>query len=68
MSHISNEKKNLNRLAGEFFAAGKLLKREAARDIGQYMVRASLPVNVLGVYVLLPDPLWCADVVSTYTM
>lgn len=28
--------------------------REAARDIGQYAVRASLPVDVLGVYVLLP--------------
>lgn len=31
--------------------------REAARDIGQYAVRASLPVDVLGVYVLLPDAL-----------
>ena len=31
--------------------------REAARDIGQYAVRPSLPVDVLGVYVLLPDTL-----------
>jgi len=31
--------------------------REAARDIGQYAVRASLPVDVIGVYVLLPDAL-----------
>ena len=31
--------------------------REAARDVGQYAVRASLPVDVLGVYVLLPDTL-----------
>src|SRR5690606_20062762 len=31
--------------------------REAARDIGQYAVRASLPVDVVGVYVLLPDAL-----------
>ncbi|MFO1432813.1 MAG: SNF2-related protein [Candidatus Competibacteraceae bacterium] len=31
--------------------------REAARDVGQYTVRASLPVDVLGVYVLLPDAL-----------
>lgn len=31
--------------------------REAARDIGQYAVRPSLPVDVLGVYVLLPDAL-----------
>ena len=29
--------------------------REAARDVGQYAVRPSLPVDVLGVYVLLPD-------------
>jgi hypothetical protein len=29
--------------------------REAARDIGQYTVRPSLPVDVLGVYVLLPE-------------
>jgi len=31
--------------------------REAARDIGQYAVRASLPVDVLGIYVLSPDAL-----------
>ncbi|MCC7079765.1 MAG: hypothetical protein IT530_03765 [Burkholderiales bacterium] len=31
--------------------------REAARDTGQYAVRASLPVDVLGVYVLLSDAL-----------
>lgn len=31
--------------------------REAARDIGQYAVRPSLPVDVLGVYVLLPESL-----------
>lgn len=31
--------------------------REAARDVGQYAVRACLPVDVLGVYVLLPDEL-----------
>lgn len=29
--------------------------REAARDVGQYSVRPSLPVDVVGVYVLLPD-------------
>ncbi|MCX8098155.1 MAG: DEAD/DEAH box helicase [Casimicrobiaceae bacterium] len=29
--------------------------REAARDIGQYVVRPHLPVDVLGVYVLLPE-------------
>ena len=31
--------------------------REAARDIGQYDVCACLPVDVMGVYVLLPDAL-----------
>jgi hypothetical protein len=29
--------------------------REAARDVGQYSVSACLPVDVMGVYVLLPD-------------
>jgi hypothetical protein len=50
----------LERLASE--RANALLAdhrrvREAARDTGQYAVRASLPVDVLGVYVLLPDAL-----------
>lgn len=31
--------------------------REAARDIGQYSVQACLPVDVIGVYVLLPSAL-----------
>lgn len=31
--------------------------REAARDVGQYSVKACLPVDVMGVYVLLPDAL-----------
>ena len=31
--------------------------REAARDVGQYSVQACLPVDVMGVYVLLPDSL-----------
>ncbi|WON72910.1 helicase-related protein [Nitrosospira sp. Is2] len=31
--------------------------REAARDVGQYSVNACLPVDVMGVYVLLPDAL-----------
>ncbi|PTQ79808.1 SNF2 domain-containing protein [Nitrosospira multiformis] len=31
--------------------------REAARDVGQYSVTACLPVDVIGVYVLLPDAL-----------
>ncbi len=31
--------------------------REAARDVGQYQVTPCLPVDVVGVYVLLPDSL-----------
>lgn len=31
--------------------------REAARDVGQYSVEPCLPVDVIGVYVLLPDSL-----------
>jgi hypothetical protein len=31
--------------------------REAARDVGQYSVSACLPVDVMGVYVLLPGSL-----------
>ena len=31
--------------------------REAARDVGQYSVNACLPVDVMGVYVLLPNAL-----------
>ena len=31
--------------------------REAARDVGQYSVKACLPVDIIGVYVLLPDAL-----------
>jgi len=31
--------------------------REAARDVGQYNVQPCLPVDVIGVYVLLPDSL-----------
>ncbi|MFV8781903.1 helicase-related protein [Microbulbifer sp. SA54] len=31
--------------------------REAARDVGQYSIKACLPVDVIGVYVLLPDAL-----------
>lgn len=31
--------------------------REAARDIGQYSVTPCMPVDVIGVYVLLPDAL-----------
>ena len=31
--------------------------REAARDVGQYSVTPCLPVDIIGIYVLLPDAL-----------
>ncbi len=31
--------------------------RQAARDVGQYSVAPCLPLDVIGVYVLLPDSL-----------
>ena len=31
--------------------------RKAAKDVGQYSVKACLPVDIIGVYVLLPDAL-----------
>ena len=31
--------------------------REAARDVGHYSVSPCLPVDLIGVYVLLPDGL-----------
>lgn len=50
----------LEQLANE--RAQKLLSdhkrvREAARDVGQYSVSACLPVDLIGVYVLLPNAL-----------
>ncbi len=58
LDFLVTQKRVLDALATERAAA--LLAdhrrvREAARDVGQYAVRASLPVDVLGVYVLLPD-------------
>jgi superfamily II DNA or RNA helicase len=60
LDFLEGERAVLERLATD--RANALLAdhrrvREAARDIGQYAVRASLPVDVLGVYVLLPDAL-----------
>jgi superfamily II DNA or RNA helicase len=60
LSFLGAERTVLERLATD--RANALLAdhrrvREAARDIGQYAVRASLPVDVLGVFVLLPDGL-----------
>lgn len=51
---------DLERLAqarAEALLADHRRVREAARDIGSYSVRACLPVDVMGAYVLLPDKL-----------
>jgi hypothetical protein len=60
LSFLGAERAVLERLATD--RANALLAdhrrvREAARDIGQYAVRPSLPVDMLGVFVLLPDGL-----------
>lgn len=57
---LQNQRHKLEQLAEE--RAQVLLSdhqrvREAARDIGQYSVTACLPVDVIGVYVLLPESL-----------
>jgi hypothetical protein len=60
LAFLTAQQAVLERLAAE--RADALLAdhrrvREASRDVGQYVVRPNLPVDVLGVYVLLPDAL-----------
>ncbi|WP_031430761.1 helicase-related protein [Methylomicrobium agile] len=47
----------LARLRSEALLADHQRVREAARDVGQYSIAPCLPVDVIGVYVLLPDAL-----------
>lgn len=47
----------LARERAEVLLADHSRVREAAKDIGQYSVEPCLPVDVIGVYVLLPDAL-----------
>jgi superfamily II DNA or RNA helicase len=47
----------LAQLRSEALLADHQRVREAARDIGQYSIAPCLPVDVIGVYVLLPDAL-----------
>ena len=50
----------LEEIAGqraEMLLADHRRVREAAQDTGSYRVKACLPVDVMGVYVLLPDEL-----------
>ena len=49
--------KTLAEQRAEMLLADHQRVREAARDVGQYSVSACLPVDVMGVYVLLPDSL-----------
>ncbi len=60
LDFLHNQQERLHSIAGE--RAQVLLEdhrrvREAARDVGQYSVQPCLPVDVIGVYVLLPDAL-----------
>ncbi|MGH6820043.1 MAG: helicase, partial [Methylocella sp.] len=47
----------LARTRAEALLADHRRVREAARDVGQYSVTPCLPVDIIGVYVLLPDAL-----------
>lgn len=60
LSFIDGQQAHLESLAKE--RAEALLEdhrrvRQAARDVGNYTVRPCLPVDIIGVYVLLPDSL-----------
>ncbi len=60
LDFLHSQQERLHSIAGE--RAQALLEdhrrvREAARDVGQYNVQPCLPVDVIGVYVLLPDAL-----------
>jgi hypothetical protein len=60
LDFMQSQQTKLDQLASE--RAETLLNdhsqvRKAARDVGQYCVKACLPVDIIGVYVLLPDAL-----------
>ena len=60
LDFLQNHPQQLQALAtqrAEALLADHQRVREAARDVGQYSVSACLPVDVMGVYVLLPDSL-----------
>jgi len=60
LDFLQNHPQQLQTLAqarAETLLADHQRVREAARDVGQYSVSACLPVDVMGVYVLLPDAL-----------
>lgn len=60
LQFLAQHPQQLNALAQEraqTLLADHRRVREAARDVGQYSVAPCLPVDVMGVYVLLPDDL-----------
>ena len=60
LEFIAAHPHELHALAGqraEALLADHQRVREAARDVGQYSVNACLPVDIIGVYVLLPEQL-----------
>jgi superfamily II DNA or RNA helicase len=60
LDFIQSQVSRVEELAGqraEALLADHRRVREAARDVGQYSVNPCLPVDIIGVYVLLPDAL-----------
>ena len=60
LAFLSNNTAQLEQLAQQrahALLADHQRVREAARDVGQHQVKPCLPVDVIGVYVLLPDSL-----------
>ena len=57
LADIEQQLQTLATQRAEALLADHQRVREAARDVGQYSVNACLPVDVMGVYVLLPDSL-----------
>jgi len=60
LEFIQSQSQRVEALAGqraEALLADHRRVREAARDVGQYSIAPCLPVDIIGVYVLLPDAL-----------
>jgi hypothetical protein len=60
LEFIQNQPEHIEALAqqrAEALLADHCRVREAAKDIGQYSVTPCMPVDVIGIYVLLPDAL-----------
>lgn len=57
LAHHPQELEQLAQQRAQSLLADHQRVREAARDVGQHHVKPCLPVDVIGVYVLLPDAL-----------